>query len=556
MVEPNPIDRRALALLLLLLGAGPMSACVERRDDVGVDAGAEVCTSCHGDPRRQGDALLRAAPPRDLYGASATSYPGVGAHQIHLEASATHAAIACSECHIVPKRVDEPGHADHGSPARIVFGELARSRDKAPSYDSNTRRCTDSYCHGGANAVWNAPRSSEQACGSCHGLPPALPHPQSDRCSVCHAAVVDDHRRFTRPELHVDGQVQYSAGRCTLCHGSGDDPAPPRDTQGNMATSAVGVGAHRAHLASTLGRSLACVECHKVPVDVEDRDHIQNLPARVQLLGVAATDHRTPAWQPMERTCSDTYCHSPSAGSAQASPSWVEAQSLSCSSCHGNPPALPHPQASQCSACHGAVVGADNHTIIDLARHVDGVVDVQVTTSCTSCHGSANAAPPRDLSGNSSTAMPAVGAHQTHVQGTSRSRAVPCQECHLVPKRVTDLGHLDSSSPAEVSFSGAATASGVTPVYRNGSCQDTTCHGARLASGNDSGGSNTTPRWTQVDGSQAACGTCHGLPPPPPHPYGSLNPVCSKCHQDLAPDNKTFLRPDLHADGVVTFTVP
>ena len=53
-----------------------------------------------------------------------------------------------------------------------------------------------------------------------------------------------------------------------------------------------------------------------------------------------------------------------------------------------------------------------------------------------------------------------------------------------------------------------------------------------------------------------ACGSCHGLPPPPPHPYASLNPVCNKCHEDIAPDNVSFLRAELHVDGIVTFKVP
>jgi predicted CxxxxCH...CXXCH cytochrome family protein len=541
---------RSLGLAVLCL-----LSCVERRPDVAANEGPDDCTRCHGDPQRSGDALLRAAPPHDLYGESDPSYPGVGAHAIHLEASSTHAAIACNECHVVPKRVDEPGHADHGSPATLAFGELARAHQSDPQYDSGTRRCSDSYCHGAVSAPWNAPRSSQEVCGSCHGLPPALPHPQSDRCSACHGKVVDAARNIVRPELHVDGQVQYSEGRCSLCHGAGDDPAPPRDTHGNSAPSEVGVGAHGAHLASRLGRSLACEECHRVPERVADEGHIQGLPARVQLTGVATTEERKPAWHAASRTCSDSYCHSPTPGSVASSPSWVSAQSLSCTSCHGNPPPLPHPQASQCSACHGATVGADNQTIIELARHADGRVDVELTTGCTACHGAINAAPPRDLAGNSATAFVGVGAHQTHVQGTPRSRRVPCQECHVVPRSITDPGHLDSASPAELTFSGAAVASGVKPVYRNGSCRDTSCHGANLASGNDSGGSNTNPVWTKVDGSQAACGTCHGLPPPPPHPYGSLNPVCSTCHEDMAPDNTSFVRPDLHADGIVTFSV-
>ena len=82
------------------------------------------------------------------------------------------------------------------------------------------------------------------------------------------------------------------------------------------------------------------------------------------------------------------------------------------------------------------------------------------------------------------------------------------------------------------------------------------CHGAVFPDGQASGGTNTEPTWTLVDGTQASCGTCHGLPPPAPHPYLALNPICRACHEDIAPDNKTFVRPELHVDGVVTFNVP
>jgi hypothetical protein len=74
--------------------------------------------------------------------------------------------------------------------------------------------------------------------------------------------------------------------------------------------------------------------------------------------------------------------------------------------------------------------------------------------------------------------------------------------------------------------------------------------------GHASGGSNTAPSWTTVDGTQAACGACHGLPPPRPHPKAELNPVCNACHKNIASDNTTFLRPELHVDGIVTFELP
>jgi predicted CxxxxCH...CXXCH cytochrome family protein len=379
---------RALGVWLAVLGVSAVG-CLQSREDTAQATSVARCATCHGDPTRPGDYLSRAAPPIDLSGGTDPSFPGVGAHSVHLSSSSTHAAFACSECHVVPERTDSPGHADHGSPATLVFGSLAKSGGHAPRYDLATRSCRDSYCHGAGDTVWNAPRSSQQACGSCHGLPPALPHPQVGRCSLCHGAVVDDAMRIISPELHVNG-----------------------------------------------------------------------------------------------------------------------------------------------------------------------VVDVVKTEACTSCHGGHNAAPPRDVAGDTRTSAAGVGAHQTHVLGTSSSRAVLCGECHLVPKAVLDSGHVDSALPAEVIFSGAALAYGASPTYSNGRCQNTACHGATFPDGNASGGTNTAPIWTKVDGTEASCGSCHGLPPPPPHPYLQLNPVCSACHQDIAPDNKTFVRPELHADGIVTFSVP
>ncbi|MEO7036152.1 MAG: CxxxxCH/CxxCH domain-containing protein [Polyangiaceae bacterium] len=382
------ISRHAVHSLCALC-AWLASGCYERRTDPSLSSSQDQCTTCHGDATRSGDAVLRSAPPRDLSGGTDPSFPGVGAHANHLLASGTHAAIACNECHIVPERVDSPGHADHGSPATLVFGALASTGGHAPNYDGATRSCSDSYCHGNGNAVWNAPRSSSAACGSCHGLPPPAPHPQSDRCSLCHGEVIDSDRHFIRPELHVNGQLE-------------------------------------------------------------------------------ATN----------------------------------------------------------------------------------------TESCTACHGGENPAPPFDLSGNEATTARGVGAHQAHLLGTATARPVPCNECHLVPKHVLDAGHLDSAGPAQLIFSGAAAAFGSSPSYDGATCQNSACHGAVFPEGHPSGGTNTTPTWTQVGVGQAQCGSCHALPPPAPHPYLALNPVCSACHEDMAPDNKTFVRPDLHVDGIVTFIVP
>ncbi len=543
----------ARALLGVLAALG--SSCLERHDERAIDSSQARCATCHGDPNRAGDYLQRSAPPRDLSGATSPEYPGVGAHATHLTAGKTHGSVACNECHIVPERTDSPGHDDSARPAEVVFGTQAMLAEHAPHYDEATRTCSDTSCHGArSGAVWTEPRSSSAACGSCHGLPPALPHPQSARCDTCHGQVIDAQRQFVAPALHVDGIVQSAEGKCTACHGSGADPAPPSDTLGNQATSALGVGAHQAHLAGgNFSRPLECAECHVVPQAADDSGHIEGLPARVAFIGVATSDGRQPSWDHGATTCANTYCHGPSPGQPNPSPSWTANRSSSCTSCHGAPPPAPHPQLSNCSQCHGAVVAPDNVSIIDRTLHVNGIVDVAFDASCTSCHGSANAAPPLALGGETATTFPGVGAHQAHLGSGARSRTVLCSDCHLVPKKPLDPGHLDSALPAEVLFSNVASAFGGAPSYEKGSCTETSCHGGKFPGTHRSGGSNVSPLWTKVDGTQAACGSCHGLPPPAPHPYQN---DCSSCHEDVAKDNLSFVHPERHVDGVVTFTVP
>ncbi|MEI6226755.1 MAG: CxxxxCH/CxxCH domain-containing protein, partial [Deltaproteobacteria bacterium] len=99
----------------------------------------------------------------------------VGAHQLHLQDGALRPAIACSECHEVPS---SSSHSN--GTVDLTFGTLATKGGATPTWNGSS--CSASYCHGGftggnaANApVWTQARAS--ACGTCHGLPPAAPHP-------------------------------------------------------------------------------------------------------------------------------------------------------------------------------------------------------------------------------------------------------------------------------------------------------------------------------------------------------------------------------------------
>jgi predicted CxxxxCH...CXXCH cytochrome family protein len=252
--------------------------------------------------------------------------------------------------------------------------------------------------------------------------------------------------KIIAPALHVDGVVQQSPGECSSCHGGADGPAPPFDTRGNSDQTRPGVGAHQAHLTGgAFSRPLVCTECHDVPARDDVSAHVGPLPAEVRLLGVAETDGRMPSFSHATASCTDSWCHGPGPSGHSASPSWISATSLDCTSCHELPPPAPHPASDRCSSCHAEVVAADNLTITSLSRHVDGMVDVSVNEGCTSCHGDDNPAPPRDLSGNTDPSAPGVGAHQVHLAGTERSRAVECNECHVAFWCSDNVGHPDFS---------------------------------------------------------------------------------------------------------------
>jgi predicted CxxxxCH...CXXCH cytochrome family protein len=339
------------------------------------------CATCHGAPSRAGTALDQAAPPGDLLGRTDPSAPGVGAHQNHLQASETHAAVPCTECHVVPPETNSPGHADSAGPAEFVPGPLARHDGRSPSYDAATYTCSSAYCHLDSEPNWTAPRSSAEACDSCHGAPPPSPHPENESCEHCHGAVMASADQFLAPERHVDGTVDLPED-CEGCHGTAASYAPPPDLSGSTAVSSIGVGAHQAHLTGgDFSRPVECSACHLVPEKVTSKGHLDETPhAELTFAGLATAEGRHPSWDRDALTCARTYCHGPVSASAPPSPEWTSEPTgaLACDSCHGMPPATPHPQADECSVCHSEVVSGEpgNLSIIAPWLHVNGIVEV------------------------------------------------------------------------------------------------------------------------------------------------------------------------------------
>jgi predicted CxxxxCH...CXXCH cytochrome family protein len=345
-----------------------------------------------------------------------------------------------------------------------------------------------------------------------------------------------------------------AATGCTRCHGdpARPDGSPPRDLRQDDRTTSISVGAHASHLEGSHGiaRPVPCEACHAVPSSNASPGHLDGA-VQVVFGAVSRPGGAAASWSRVSATCS-VYCHGATlAGGEDTAPVWtrVDGSQLSCASCHGAPPPRPHPQRSDCRACHAETV--DEHGRIDVAggRHLDGVVQRSLA-GCTDCHGDAarpgdalgRAAPPANAVGETALSARGVGAHAAHLVAGNVSGPIPCGECHAVPAA---LEHADGA--ADVAFGPRATQGGaLAPAWSPGdaTCASTYCHGGALG-----GGDATRPTWTRVDATQRRCDSCHGAPPPAPHPASSL---CSTCHPGTVLESGLVdLANGLHVNGTV-----
>ena len=334
-----------------------------------------LCASCHGADFRGGASGVSCVSCHNEGPTACVTChqggPTSNAHSIH---AGKH--VACAECHVVPTNWDDDGHIVHDgvaitTPPKVTFGATAAltivpaDRSGPPTWDGAT--CSNVYCHGAvlgnAGGTAHAPRWDDPtpagACDRCHGNPPPS-HARTD-CTSCHPASAP----------HIDGIVQVGreAG-CSGCHGSASSPAPPTDLAGNTFTTAIGVGAHQAHLqgASRLAAPIACATCHLVPTAVNSPGHIDQAGPAVVTASLG--------WNRDAQTCATAWCHGP------ARPVWTSTGQVSCGTCHGVPPiSAPHTPAmtlTSCATCHPGTVDAFGNIIITngTSEHINGVVDL------------------------------------------------------------------------------------------------------------------------------------------------------------------------------------
>ena len=499
---------------------------------------------------------LAACNSRPAEESSDNGGPITGAHQTHLQGPIAR-PIACGQCHSPTFEV-------------TLEGSLARAKGAVGTYNASAKTCSNVYCHDGGpqlplgggtvpTPTWNPP--STVACGGCHASPggaTATPwHPavaQGVQCGLCHPGYTNT---TVNRDLHVNGEASLTnptmLTNCAACHGDSTrvlppgtpelaKAAPPVDRNGGTSPSLRGVGAHQRHVNPAAGTGMlpiACNQCHVVPSDLSHVGPLATSPATVYWGTLAAANGANPTLVVASGTvtCSNVYCHGggpllPLGGGTLTTPTWNPPSAVTCGSCHALPGG-----AVDTSAWHPAVaVGADcglchtgyTRTSVNPQTHVNGQKDVRapaLATNCTACHGDAGrtvpsgfseivkAAPPVDRTGSSDTKRRGVGAHQTHLipQGSvAISNPIACTECHLLPTPPT-LVHVGpgATTPASLDWGPLATANSTTPTFDTTSVTCTNyCHGAK-----QTGGSLTAPTWTKVDGTQSACGTCHGNPP-------------------------------------------
>ncbi|HEY8076651.1 MAG TPA: CxxxxCH/CxxCH domain-containing protein [Labilithrix sp.] len=534
-----------------------------------------TCTSCHGDNTRAAlagaDPELQSAPPKGTHAETLTSTLAVGAHVAHLNKGTFSNPIACNECHAVPISVNHSnGVVD------MAFGTLAKTGGVTPAWNVGATTCTASYCHGNfkggsTTAAPNWEVAGTLACNSCHALPPATPEHSNPAlaCSTCHGAGYDAVAQTVNKQTHINGIIEVNSASmtCSSCHGdsagtrvaiAGADPqlkaSPPLGTHGETLTSTLAVGMHQGHLdTGTFGAPTACAECHTVPISNSHSNGVVDMAFGA----LSKTGGVSPAWNAAGASCSSTYCHGNFSGGSAAAPTWTSG-TVSCTSCHGNPPATPpHSNpALACSLCHGTGYST---TTVNLTTHMNGVVNVdQAGLTCTSCHGTAGrtgvagsdpkqaAAPPVGTHGETATSSVVVGAHQAHLnQTTLRATPIACNTCHFVP-----TSNLHSDGVIQVTFGGLSLTGGATPTWNGTGCASTYCHG----NFSDAFGSGTKTYVPSFTAGAETCTSCHG-DAPNTGKHGTHNgETCGNCHGTGY--TKTAPNLSLHINGVIDYAGP
>ena len=250
---------------------------------------------------------------------------------------------------------------------------------------------------------------------------------------------------------------------------------------------------------------------------------------------------------------------------------WNTPATLTCGSCHGNPPTLLHRALRTRSPRRPAASSATWATTNPLLAsakitHIDGIAQA---TACTDCHGDASRtlvagaspdarnAPPKSYGGTTSDAISVrgVGVHQAHVNdATAVATPFACAECHPVPNAHAATS---GSEEGQVAFGTIARDGGArTPTWSYPTCTSTYCHNPTPATP----GTVPAPSFSATatlgcigchDNAASLTSGSHALHVADATAYKNTTYNCLTCHAMVDASNGAITDKTKHVDGAV-----
>jgi predicted CxxxxCH...CXXCH cytochrome family protein len=392
-----------------------------------------TCTSCHG-----GDA-------------SQASRMATNRHASHMNNTANLGInFACSTCHssTVSGNTTIANYANHVNKLRDVSFSVYSG---TASGTSPAITCSNTRCHAARNPVWNATVTTDH------------------RCTKCHGAV-----GVTNPT-----PAQMAPGNGRDLDGSNSATSPSKDVQ---------IGAHQQHLGGVSSTNIAavrCLECHTVPNNATDNNHLGRRSAEVTFANASAArkNGAVPTWASAAGanagTCTNVYCHGVAmpkgdiSGTMRTGAIFWNQTSLrtrnsaptkaDCSVCHGAPPTTGSSAGTHsgkvfpadCNTCHGHL--NNDGSFNNKALHINGTVEGS-SGDCLGCHSS--------VQGSRVAVVGQFASQSHHVQG----RGVATTDCYQCHWEANSDGSINSSYHGGSSSRGV----GVSLVVWNGSTRPTT----------------------------------------------------------------------------------
>ena len=505
--------------------------------------GNKTCSSlyCHGNYAGSGK---NAAPIWDdpatadcgtCHGASnvADSAPASGSHEKHADPDQTlngsvqfnlNRGYKCSLCHKNLVEGSGPTYTLPADKSKHVNGlaewafDTTDSRVTSASYgipagtesptdglapNRSYSTCTNVYCHSIVQTSTGAPLTPDSA----DYITPTWGSPPSEKsCGSCHKA--DNSHHTTNPmdsgshTVHVSYKFTTGmlAKRCSLCHDSSNNTSPITEFE--------------------------CGSCH---LNGEKTDHVDgevDVIFETDFTGENAAYNGTPAPGDGFSTCSATYCHGNYSGSGlNASPTWGNAPTGACGTCHGasntnTPSSGSHyvhsddNRAYACTMCHQGIISGTGptYTVDDKAKHVNKVVDWKFDATDTRLQGGSEA---YDIA--SGTQPPSNGVGPNRAYGKCNNLY-----CHSIVQ--TAAG--GALTPDTTDYK--------TPTWGAGALGCASCHDSTPPSGSHE----------KHLALGKHCNTCH---------YSALttDPICLPCHNSHGPGSIFEVKTDLHANNQV-----